>query len=138
MKITAPVTVELLDAAPVGSRIIFDWEEGSSSKAIYRKVEGGWSLTNLNGRHEHFLPATAEILVNSWAGHTGMARGRTRILPPRQPAPIRIWSWTATLGRSFYSWRCNTCGDFDVCFLNSQAAHTAGRAHAKGHVEVES
>lgn len=135
MKITAPVTVELLDAAPVGSRVIFDYDRDTSDgKAVYRRAVDGWLLTSLNGKHQVSSPVRSASIASSWRTHSG----RTRILPPRQSAPIRVWSWTATFGRPFYSWRCNTCEDFDVCYYNSQDAHTAGRAHAKGHVEVES
>lgn len=130
------ITAAELEAAPVGSRIVFDWEENPEIRTVYRKTAEGWRNTLVAGHRpsKPTLPASSTVLAEVWDGDN-----RVAFLPPRIPAPIRLWSWHNTIGTPYYSWKCRVCPEwegFEMFYTDSDEAHDKARSHAALHAEV--
>lgn len=120
------ITLKVLQAAPVGSRAVFDF--GHGVKTVLHKVT---ATTWEYGKVDKILPGyqvSAEALAN---GH------KDRPVTIHQPAPVRIHQWRVDRkGPWWFTRYCRLCGDFDMFEADGNAAHTDARNHARTHAQA--
>lgn len=129
MKINAPITVALLDAAPVDSWLVEDY--GYSTKTIFRKqADGTWLPGGRNrfGHSSQVMVSGAQLLkVTQTLHHPGLVKiTGHRVIPPH---PEMWWHWFC---------KVDGCSDESVGYFDLSVAQFHARKHLEYHAEAQS
>ena len=110
------ITIDDLNAAPVGSRLVRDY--GRGVKTIMRKRD--------DQRWQWRLAGTTDISSASAQSLVGNILCRSTL---HHPAPVRVTGRTLADGVTVWSWRCQVCDEQSVFWQSSAFTHDHARLH---------
>lgn len=121
----------LLNASPIDSTVVFAYGRPRDQKAVYRRTDDGWLLSNPGKWSDGIRvdPVSSRILVETWGTNPSLALMSWSL---HHPGRVRV----VVAGENWRAWICCVCGDHCTGFDSVGAAGDDARAHLRNHAEI--